>query len=134
MQSKGLRLTRQRKLILDILERSDGHLDAYQIYHRARNMESRLSLSTVYRTLAVLKETGLVRELHLDDEHHHYELDRQDEHSHLVCATCGRVVEVESRRFAKAAQAVGQDHDFLIANTHVELTGYCVLCRQLEIA
>ena len=134
LSAAGLRITRQRKLILHILERSGGHLDACQIHHRARDRESRLSLSTVYRTLAVLKESGLVRELHLDDEHHHYELDRQDEHSHLVCLSCGRVVEVESLPFAQAAQSVGQQHGFHVTNTHVELTGTCQRCREREAA
>ena len=124
------RITPQRRLVLGILADADRHLDAYDIYERGRSQDARLSLSTVYRTLGVLKETGVIRELHLDQEHHHYELDGKDEHSHLVCLSCGKVIEVESLPFAEAATAVGEIHGFEIASAQVELAGYCAKCRQ----
>ncbi|MFN2245152.1 MAG: Fur family transcriptional regulator [Anaerolineae bacterium] len=123
------RITPQRRLVVNILAESDGHLDAHDIYERGRKRDARLSLSTVYRTLAVLKETGVIRELHLDQEHHHYELDEKDEHSHLVCLSCGRVVEVDSAPFVEAAAVVGDSHGFQIASAQVELAGYCSRCR-----
>jgi Fe2+ or Zn2+ uptake regulation protein len=76
----------------------------------------------------VLKETGVVHELHLDDEHHHYELAAKEEHSHLVCLSCGRVIEVDSTAFCDAALAVGQAHNFQVATAQVELAGYCQRC------
>jgi Fe2+ or Zn2+ uptake regulation protein len=126
----GKRITPQRKLVLEILAQAQRHLDATEIYAQGRRRDARLSLSTVYRTLGVLKETGVVRELHLDAEHHHYELDEEDEHSHLVCLACGRVLEVNSAAFIEAATATGQTHGFEIASAHVELTGYCADCRR----
>ena len=128
-KAAGKRVTSQRMLVLQILGESKGHLDASEIFQRARRRDARLSLSTVYRTLGVLKETGVVRELHLDDEHHHYELRGRDEHSHLVCSTCGRVVEVESAGFAEVAKATGRAHGFEVTSAHVELTGHCARCR-----
>lgn len=130
LRAAGKRITPQRKLVLDILAEADGHLDAHDIYARGRSRDERLSLSTVYRTLGILKETGLVRELHLDDEHHHYELDGQDEHSHLVCRGCGRVIEVDSSAFAEVAVSTAEAHGFEIASAQVELTGYCAECRR----
>jgi Fur family ferric uptake transcriptional regulator len=130
LRAAGKRITSQRKLVLAILSRKDGHLDAHDIYERGRRQDTRLSLSTVYRTLGILKETGVVRELHLDDEHHHYELDGEDEHSHLVCLVCGRVIEVDSSAFSEAAQLVGDAHGFEIASAQVELIGTCTDCRQ----
>ena len=126
----GKRITNQRKLVLAILAEADGHLDAYDIYERGLKRDTRLSLSTVYRTLNILKKADLVRELHLDDEHHHYELDDQDEHSHLVCLECGRVIEVDSSAFAEVAKATGEAHGFEIASAQVELTGLCADCQQ----
>lgn len=126
----GKRITPQRKLVLAILAEADNHLDAYDIYERALQRDTRLSLSTVYRTLSILKEADLVRELHLDDEHHHYELDDQDEHSHLVCLECGRVIEVGSSAFAEVARTIGEAHGFQVASAEVELTGLCADCRQ----
>jgi Fur family ferric uptake transcriptional regulator len=124
------RITPQRRLILGILAKADRHLDAHDIYERGRSQDPRLSLSTVYRTLGLLKETGVVRELHLDQDHHSYELDGKDEHSHLVCLSCGRVIEVDSEPFAEAATAVGEAHGFDIASAQVELAGYCARCKQ----
>jgi Fe2+ or Zn2+ uptake regulation protein len=134
LKAAGKRITPQRKLVLGILAGVGGHLDAHDIYERGRRQDSRLSLSTVYRTLNVLKETGVVHELHLDGEHHHYELDGKDEHSHLVCMACGRVLEVDSATFAAAAESAAQAYDFTIARAQVELAGYCSECRHLERA
>lgn len=128
LRREGKRLTPQRRLILDILAGADDHLDAQEIHDRARANETCLSLATVYRTLNILKETGLVHELHLDDEHHHYELAGKEEHSHLVCLECGRVIEVDNTAFVEAAETVGQAHGFQVASAQVELTGYCRDC------
>jgi Fur family ferric uptake transcriptional regulator len=125
-----MRITPQRRLVLDILSRANDHLDANDIYERGRRHDQRLSLSTVYRTLGMLKDTGVVRELHLDGEQHHYELVGRDEHAHLVCLECGRVIEVESIAFARAAETVGQAHGFQVAMAQVELAGYCAECRR----
>lgn len=132
LRAAGKRITPQRKLVLSILIQAGGHLDANDIFERGRRTDKDLSLSTVYRTLTVLKETGVVRELHLDEEHHHYEWAGKDEHSHLVCLACGRVIEVDSAAFAEAAAEAGMAHGFEIASAHVELTGYCATCRQQQ--
>lgn len=132
LRAAGKRITLQRKLVLDVLAQAGDHLDANEIYELGRRKDDRLSLSTVYRTLGVLKETGVVRELHLDDEHHHYELDGKDDHSHLVCLGCGQVIEVDSAAFFEAAVTTGAVHGFEITSAQVELTGYCAKCRIQE--
>ena len=129
LRAAGKRITPQRRLVLDILARASGHLDAYDIYDRSRRRDASLSLSTIYRTLSVLKETGVVHELHLDEEHHHYELDNQDGHLHLVCLACGRVIEVDSAVFSETAEAAGKALGFEIASTRIELAGYCADCQ-----
>ena len=129
LRAHNKRLTSQRRLVLTILAEAGGHLDAHDIYERARQKEDRLSLSTVYRTLSTLKEAGVVRELRLGQEHHHYELDGEDGHSHLVCLNCGRVIEVDSAAFAQAANALGAAYGFEIASAKVELSGYCAECQ-----
>jgi Fe2+ or Zn2+ uptake regulation protein len=130
LRAAGKRITPQRKLVLDILARSESHLDAQEIYEQGRRSDVQLSLATVYRTLSVLKENAVVHELHLDDEHHHYELADREEHSHLVCLGCGKVLEVDSAAFAEAALEAGSAYGFEIASTQVELTGYCASCRR----
>jgi Fur family ferric uptake transcriptional regulator len=132
LRAAGKRVTAQRKRVLDVLSKAKGHLDANEIHELARRLDPRLSLATVYRTLHVLKESGLVRELHLDDTHHHYELDSQNRHSHLVCTVCGQVIEVDSASFTEAAQAAGHAYGFEVASAHVELTGVCASCQKQQ--
>ena len=126
----GLRVTRQRALLLDIIRQGGEHLDAFELYRRAREKESRLNLSTVYRALQKFKELGLVKEAHLDDTHHHYEVKQASEHHHLVCLGCGRIIEFRyplARQIKKNVTAV---KGFDIVDTEVRMTGYCPKCRQ----
>jgi Fe2+ or Zn2+ uptake regulation protein len=89
----GIRVTNQRALILEVIRHGQGHLDADEVYRRARQKQPRLSLSTVYRTLQAFKKLGLIEEVHFDEAHHHYEVKPPAEHHHLVCLGCGRVIE-----------------------------------------
>ena len=130
LRDAGKRITPQRQLVLQVLWGVDSHLDAREIYERGRRKDPHLSLSTVYRTLSTLKATGAVRELHLEGQQHHYELDKKKEHSHLVCLGCGRVIEVDSHVFEQAAAAACQAHGFQVTTAQVELTGYCARCAQ----
>ena len=126
----GMRVTSQRALILEIIRRGQGHLDADEIYRRARERQPHLSLSTVYRTLQRLKELGLVEEVHFNEAHHHYEVKPSVEHHHLVCLGCGRVIEFRYPLARYVKRSVAEAKDFDIINTEVRMTGYCPRCRQ----
>ena len=126
----GLRITNQRTLILDIIRQGRGHLDADEVYRRARKRQPRLSLSTVYRTLQTLKKLGLVEEVHFDEAHHHYEIKPSTEHYHLVCLGCGRVVEFQYPLAHMVKRNVTEAKDFKITGSEVRMTGYCSRCRQ----
>lgn len=126
----GTRVTAQRALILEIINRSEGHLDADEIYRRARQEKPRLSLSTVYRTLQALKQLGLVDEIHLDDSHHHYEMKPQAEHHHLICLGCGRVIEFQYPLARHLKKKVAEAQDFEITTAEIRLSGYCARCQQ----
>ena len=125
-----LRATNQRALILEIIRHGQGHLDADEIYRRARQKQPHLNLSTVYRNLQKFKKLGLVEELHFDESHHHYEVKPSAEHHHLVCLGCGRVIEfgLPLRRYLK--RNVSEAKDFDIIDTEIRITGYCSRCRQ----
>jgi len=130
LNAAGKRVTNQRALILEIIRRGEGHLDADEIYRRARQRVPRLSLSTVYRTLQMLKKLGLVEELHFDEEHHHYELKPSAEHHHLICLGCGRVIEFHYPLSRYIKRSVPEAKGFDIAETEVRMSGYCSKCRQ----
>ena len=123
----GARMTRQRALILDIIHQ--GHLDADEIYRRAREKQPRLNLSTVYRTMRMLKELGLVEELHFDEAHHHYEMKPRAEHHHLVCLGCGKVVEFNCLLSPKMKRNIGREKGFKVTGAEVVMTGYCSKCQ-----
>lgn len=130
LRASGKRITNQRMLVLDILANADRHLDASEIYSRARLREPRLSLATVYRTLNALRESGLVRQMHLADQRLYFELDRQDRHGHLVCSTCGRVWEVDSEALSHAAKEAADKIGFQVSTARVEVIGLCADCRR----
>ena len=126
----GLRVTNQRAIVLDIIERSEPHLDADEIYRRARKKEPRISLSTVYRSLQRFKEMGLVEEYHFDEDHHHYEVKPASTHHHMVCLGCGRVIEFDYDLAHQIEENVPETRDFEIIETDLRLTGYCPECRK----
>ena len=128
----GMRITNQRALIMEIIRRGRGHLDADEIHRQAREKEPRLSLSTVYRTLNVLKELNLVDELHFDENHHHYEVKPSTEHHHLKCLDCGKVVEFSYPLSNYLKENVPAAKDFDITDTEVNMSGYCARCRRRE--
>jgi len=130
LSTAGKRFTPQRALIMDIIRQGEGHLDADEIYRRARERGSRLSLSTVYRTLQVMKELNMVEELHFDENHHHYEVKPSAEHHHLVCLGCGRVIEFNYPLSRYLKSKVPEAKDFTIDETRVQVTGYCAQCAR----
>ena len=132
LNTSGLRITNQRSLILDIIRQGEGHLDADEIYRRARKKQPRLSLSTVYRTLQKLKKLGLVEELHFDKGHHHYEVKPSAEHHHLVCLGCGKVIEFHQSLSRYVKRNAPEAKDFDIVESEVHMSGYCTECRRKQ--
>jgi Fe2+ or Zn2+ uptake regulation protein len=130
LNSAGLRMTSQRALILDIISQAEEHLDADEVYRQARERQPGLSLSTVYRNLQTLKKLGLVKELHFDESHHHYEAKPSLEHDHLVCLGCGRVEEFSGQLGQRMKQEVSRKKGFEVTGIEVHMTGYCAQCRQ----
>ncbi len=129
LRDAGRRLTGQRQLLLEVLQEHGGHLDAHELYRLAHERDPHLNLSTVYRTLGLLRDLGLVDEQHLGEEHHHYELRTPATHYHLVCTGCGAVVEFTCPLIEELKAAIEQEQDYAIAAAQVELLGLCATCR-----
>jgi len=130
LRQAGRRVTPQRLLILEAIQKGGGHLDADEIYRLAKQKDPRLSLSTVYRTLTMPKEAGLIEELHLGEEHHHYELRGEGGHHHLICQGCGKVIEFRCPFSEGLTHDLSQEHDFEVTSIHLDVMGYCTECRQ----
>lgn len=128
LRLRGKRITAQRSLILDVIRESYGHLDAGEIYRRARERDPRISLSTVYRNLNLLQELGVISELHLDEEHHHYELREETQHHHLICSGCSKVIEFDSPLVGRLVEQITREQGFRIDRVHIDLVGLCQEC------
>lgn len=129
LHDHGLRATRQRQLVLHILEESDGHLDAEGIWTRGKDYDPELSLATVYRTLNLLKEIDLVSQRYFSRDHkkEYYE-PRKEEHYHFTCLGCGEVIEVHTNRIHQARQEMAGEMGLEFTHACVCFEGYCPSC------
>ena len=136
LTERGVRMTRQRRTILAVIETAKRHLDATQILRHARKLDSGIDRVTVYRTLALLKLHGLVDELdlmHLRGDGHYYERRPQRDHLHMACLRCGKIMEFESNLFERLKGQVERECRFHIVVTRLEIGGYCASCRTLAV-
>jgi Fur family transcriptional regulator, ferric uptake regulator len=122
---RGVRLTRQRRILLDLIDHSGLHLDAESLYKLAKEKDPKLNRVTVYRPLKLFKEGGLVDELdlmHHSGDQHYYETRLKEEHAHVICLRCLQ----EMRKQVEA------HFGFEVALTRTEIGGYCSHCRALR--
>lgn len=132
LKERGIRLTRQRQILLDLIDSSGKHLDAEQLYRMARERDPKLNRVTVYRTLKLLKESGLVDELdlmHYDGDQHYYETRRKQEHAHVVCLSCGKVEEFFGDPLQKLRRQVENTLGYEVVVARTEIGGYCPTCQ-----
>ncbi len=125
-------MTRQRRVILGIVETATTHLDASQILLQAKGLDPNIDRVTVYRTLGLLKQHGMIDELdlmHVEGEKHFYERRPQRDHIHVTCLRCGKVVELESALFDRLKANIQREADVQIVVTRLEVGGYCADCR-----
>ena len=132
LHTKGMRVTGQRKLILQVLEDAGGHLDAETVFERAHSRDERVSLATVYRTLQLLKEMGLVDQHFVSRQHERevYEPVGAEEHYHFSCLKCGKVVEFQSPLIDRARRQLAQELGINILHGCACFEGYCAGCSQ----
>lgn len=128
----GRRLTAQRQLILEVLEASDGHLEAEALHDRVRARDPHISLATVYRTLAVLEDMGRVEKHSLGEDHGHYEAVHDGPHYHFACLGCGKVIEFDAPEVARVVRRLGEREGVRVTEARLNLSGYCARCRKQE--
>ena len=133
LAKSGVRLTRQRRVLLEVMDKAEKHLDADAILERAQRIDPRVHRVTVYRTLEMLKHRGLLDELdllHIHGHRHYYESHGDRDHIHVACLRCGKVREVESDLFEQLKRQIQQDTGIDITVARVEIGGYCDACRK----
>jgi Fur family ferric uptake transcriptional regulator len=136
LRASGRRLTPQRRLILSILDSTDDHLDADEVFARARQRDSRLNLATVYRTLGVLKEMDLVEQRYFARDHkrEYYETVSKGEHYHFTCLGCREIIEVETPKILQAQEEITTLTGVQFTHACVCFEGYCADCALSEDA
>jgi Fur family ferric uptake transcriptional regulator len=127
LRGSGYRLTPQRELILDAVD-TLGHATPDEVLAEVRKKSSALNVSTVYRTLEVLEELGLVRHAHLSDRAPTYHSVRDHEHFHLVCRNCHRVISVDPGVIEPLLRRLDADHGFTVDVGHLTVFGTCRDC------
>src|ERR1700684_3463762 len=131
VEAKGVRLTAQRRALIETIQRADSHLDAATLLSRARQVDPKIDRATVYRTLELLKRLGLIDELdlmHLNGEKHYYEVRTQKDHLHLACFGCGAIEELVSPTFERLKKEIIHDWGFHIDVIRLEGGGLCSHC------
>ena len=131
LRKKGLRLTRQRRVILQVMDAAEQHLDVDQILERAQKINPEVHLVTVYRTIDLLKKHGLIDELdllHLRGDRHYYETHGPRDHIHVACLRCGKVREFESRLYEQLKEQIARDFQMQVTVSRTEVGGICNEC------
>jgi Fur family ferric uptake transcriptional regulator len=128
----GHSMTSQRRLLLELLRDAEGHIDAKELYRRASAKDDSIGQATVYRSLNLFKELGLIDEMRLGKIRCYYEIKQSPEHQHLVCRGCGKVIEFQNPHFQKLIKAVRREHGFKVTKAELYLEGYCPECEERE--
>lgn len=135
VEARGIRLTAQRRALIETIQAATTHLDAAALLKEARKRDPNIDRATVYRTIELLKRLGLIDELdlmHLNGEKHYYEVKTQKDHLHLACFDCGEIVEFAPPAFERLKQEIAAKNEFDIQVMRLEVGGLCSKCSQKE--
>ncbi len=129
LRKRGFRLTPQREIILSVLHEIEGWATADEIYRQVQNVSGSVDVSTVYRTLDLLQELGLVACVDAGDDQRRYQLlGIHGPHLHLVCQACGQVIGADLESAQAFAQRLQADYGFRAALEHLSVPGLCPTC------
>ena len=131
LRERGLRLTPQRQLILEAVHEL-GHATPEQIHHTVRERAAGVNITTVYRTLELLEDLGLVNHTHLSHGSPTYHAAGEHQHVHLVCRSCGSVSEVDPAIMSPVTRRLEEQRGFRVDVGHVALFGVCADCNHEE--
>jgi Fur family ferric uptake transcriptional regulator len=131
LRARGLRWTPQRRTLVEVLSGTDGHVTGSELVERCRAIDPATIPSTVYRTLDVLEDLGLVRHGHGAGGREEFHVLPEVEHGHLHCHGCGQIREIEAADVAPLVRALRARHGFEVDLSHVTIVGRCAACGGL---
>ena len=124
---RGHPQTKQRQLLLELIRETNGHVDAKELFRLAASKDRSISPATVYRSLSLFKQLGLIDEKRLGQARCYYEARHSPQHQHLVCSGCGKVIDFECP-LSDMVDKVKREHGFTVTRAEVYLEGYCSQC------
>jgi Fur family ferric uptake transcriptional regulator len=130
LSEKGYRLTPQRLMILSAIESSSDHISAEEIYAQVAAKYPHVNISTVYRTLELLKKLGMVYEINLGEGRIRFHAEESGHHHHLVCQECGVVIDIDESTLSSLRDILMRDYRFQAELRHVAVFGVCENCRK----
>ncbi len=129
LRSKGFRVTPQRELIMRIFqEKGDKHLSAEDVFEILTNKGEQISLATTYRTLRMLVEMGILRELDLAESHKHYELldPNAAPHHHIICLNCNKTIEFEDEEINRLGEMIAKKYNIEVVDMQFQIFANCL--------
>lgn len=130
LREHGYRLTPQRMLVVEAIHSSDKHVSAEEIYERVHARFPHINISTIYRTLELLDELGLVTKTDLGEGCVRYHPAEKGHHHHLVCRKCGKIIDLGELAVAPLKDALLHDYGFKADLRHLAIFGQCVDCQK----
>lgn len=121
--AKGLRMTGQRRVIAKVLEEATDHPDVEELYNRASRIDNNISIATVYRTVKLLEETGVIERHEFRDGRARYEIVPEDHHDHLIDLKSGHVIEFASAEIEALQEKIAREHGYRLVDHRLELYG-----------
>ncbi|MCX7914114.1 MAG: transcriptional repressor [Thermodesulfovibrionales bacterium] len=130
ISSKGLKITKKRDEIFDEVLNTKGHFDPEELYMRLKQKGSKVSRASIYRTIPLLVEIGLIEEVERVDKHAHYErVSADSHHDHMICMKCGKVIEFFSPTLEMLQDEICQRENFHKIRHSLEIFGLCKQCQ-----
>ena len=130
LRAIGQRATPQRLLILGAFANPEEHLTAEEVYERVGPLSPAVNRSTVYRTLELFRDLGLISETDLGSGVRHFALIDSQRHHHLICRNCGTMLEFDDDLVAPIRAAAEERYGFAVTIDHLALFGWCAVCRR----
>lgn len=134
LKERGHRLTPQRQLILEAIEAAEGHVSAELVHAKVAAQFPQVNISTVYRTLELLQNLGLVTHTHFDDGIALYHLAEDSNHQHMVCRRCGSEREIDVEELAPLDVHLRERYGFRADLAHFAIIGTCGACAASDEA
>lgn len=135
LKESGLKYTRQREIVLNILYHSDTHYTPEALYMEIKRREPDLNvgIATVYRTLNLLEESEMVTSLSFGTAGKKFELANKPHHDHLICKNCGKIIEFENSIIERQQALIAKEYKFKLTGHLMQLYGICEACNQGKV-